>query len=167
MWPYTSHRSFFSSKKKVLGKSNSQSKAFQRNHANTFWNAAHCEIIWVLVDTFTRSQLCALSFNFAHMESNARRALLSLWHKALLSCFPWALPRHGYPADPTGTSCSSALDGYVGWEVMLQTQTQRSTMVKSLAPCTGTEPPLPGITKPENPQQHSTEHMDVKKTHCV
>lgn len=77
-------------------KSNLQLKTFQRNHTNTFWNAAHCETIWVLVNTFTRSQSCAIpslciTQYIAYRESNARRALLAGTSSASAESFTFLL----------------------------------------------------------------------------
>lgn len=67
---------------------------------------------------------CVLSFHFASYSSLHTRSRMPeelcllvnplLLHRASPFCFPRAFPRHGYPADPTGTSCSSH-PGRVGW----------------------------------------------------
>lgn len=129
------------------------------------------------MNTFTRSPLCAiLSLCITQcihgvecQKSSACWHILCYGTELYLSAFLGPFPDI-YPADPTRTSCSSA-PGWVGWlrgyvANPCSLAQWRSTMSEFLALCTEPEPPLPGITKPEDLQQHSTECMAVEKTHC-
>lgn len=116
---------------------------------------------------------CVLSLHFAshstlHTGSRMPEELCLLahpllWHRSLPFYFTWAFPRHGCPADPT--SCSSApgqvgwLRGYIAHPCSSDTEEHNGRVPGSVH---RTRVPLPGITKPENQQQHSTECMDVK-----
>lgn len=79
--------------------------------------------------------------------------------------FPWAFPRHGYPADPTGTNCSSAL-GQVGWLRGYVAKSCSSDTEKHKSQVPGsmhrTRAAASRNYQTENPQQPSTKHMDVK-----
>lgn len=152
--------------------------------ASTCWNAAHCETIWFLVDTFTRPRFCAILTlrPTVHTQSQMSEELCLPAHPVLqrrtLTFLPSSIScQAGLSSRSHGCATSrSSNPGWASWlrEVTLQTpaaQTQRGTMWEPAVWVPGSVHETWAaifslITKPQNLEQHSAEFIDAKTNRC-